>query len=74
MAKMLKPVKIKIPLSLTMLAVAVIIFIWRIIVPDIMDSLRGPGIIYLLLVLSLSVFVSIIGWYGAAITFPVEKE
>jgi hypothetical protein len=39
-----------------------------------MDSLRGPGIIYLLLVLSLSVFVTIIGWYGAAITFPVEQE
>jgi len=74
MAKMLKPVKIKIPLSLIMLAVAVIIFIWRIIVPDIMDSLQGPGIIYLLLVLSLSVFVTIISWNGAEMTFPVEQE
>jgi predicted heme/steroid binding protein/uncharacterized membrane protein len=74
MAKMLKPVKIKIPLSLIMLAVAVIIFIWRVIVPDVMDSLQGPNIIYLVLVLSLSVFVSIIGWNGAEMTFPVEKE
>jgi len=74
MAKMLKPVKIKIPLSLIMLAVAVVIFIWRVLVPDIMDSLQGPGIIYLVLVLKLSVFVTIIGWNGAAMSFPVEKE
>jgi len=74
MAKMLKAVKIKIPLSLIMLAVAVVIFIWRVLVPDIMDSLQGPGILYLVLVLSLAVFVTIIGWNGAAMTFPVEKE
>jgi uncharacterized membrane protein len=74
MAKMLKPVKIKIPLSLLMLTVAVIIFIWRVMVPDIMDSLQGPGLIYLVLVLSLSVFITIIGWNGAAMTFPIENE
>lgn len=74
MAKMLKPVKIKIPLSLIMLAVAVVIFIWRVMVPDVMDSLQGLNIIYLLLVLSLSVLVTIIGWNGAHMTFPVEKE
>ena len=74
MAQMLKPVKIKIPLSIIMLAVGVVIFIWRILVPDIMDLLRGPGIFYLVLVLSLAVFVTIIGWNGAAMTFPVEKE
>ena len=74
MAKMLKPVKIKLPLSLTMVVIAVIIFIWRVNVPDVMDSLQGPGIIYLLLVLSLSVLVTAIGWNGAHMTFPVEKE
>jgi len=74
MAKMLRPVKIKIPLSLIMLAVAVVIFIWRITVPDVMDSLRGFNSIYLVLVLSLSVLVTIIGWNGAHMTFPVDKE
>jgi predicted heme/steroid binding protein/uncharacterized membrane protein len=74
MAKMLKPVKIKIPLTLIMLAVGIFIFIWRIIVPDVMDSLQGAGLIYLLLVLALSVLVTIIGWNGAHMTFPVEKE
>jgi predicted heme/steroid binding protein/uncharacterized membrane protein len=74
MAKMLKPVKIKIPLSLIMLAVAVVIFVWRVMVPDVMDSLQGLNTIYLLLVLSLSILVTIIGWNGAQMTFPVEKE
>jgi hypothetical protein len=74
MAKMLKPVKIKIPLSLIMLAIAVVIFIWRVIVPDVLDSLQGPGIVYVALVISLSVIVTIIGWNGAAMTFPFEKE
>jgi predicted heme/steroid binding protein/uncharacterized membrane protein len=74
MAKMLKPVKIKIPLSITMLVVEIILFSWRISVPDVLDSMQGPGILYLLLVLSLSIFVTIIGWNGASMTFPVGKE
>ena len=57
-----------------MLTVAVVIFIWRVIVPDVMDSLQGPGLVYLVLVLSLSVFITIIGWNGAAMTFPVEQD
>lgn len=74
MAKMLKPVKIKIPLSLIMLAVAIVIFIWRLMVPDIMDSLQGPGIIYLVLVISLFPIVTVIGWNGAGMTFPIDKH
>ena len=74
MAKMLKPVKIKIPLTITMLIVEIVLFVWRLAVPGILDSLHGSGLIYLLLVLSLSVMVTIIGWNGAAMTFPVEHE
>ena len=74
MARPLKPVRIKIPLSLAMLIAAIIILVWRIADPEIMSKLDGVGLIYLLLVLLLSVFVMIIGWNGAAMTFPVEKE
>jgi predicted heme/steroid binding protein/uncharacterized membrane protein len=74
MAKMLKPVKIKIPLTITLLMVEIVLFVWRLAAPNILDSLHGLGLIYLLLVLSLSVMVTIIGWNGAAMTFPVEKE
>ncbi|RPJ71850.1 MAG: cytochrome b5 [Desulfobacteraceae bacterium] len=74
MAKPLKPVRIKIPLTITMLAVSIVLFIWRLEVPNILDALSGDGLLYILLVLSLSVMVTVIGWNGAAMTFPVEKE
>lgn len=74
MAKPLAAVKIKIPLTLAMLATSIALFIWRAKVPDILDSLSGSGLLYILLVLSLSVMVTIIGWNGASMTFPVEKE
>ena len=74
LGKKLKPVAIKIPLTILMLTVAVAVFAWRIVDPGIMDELKGPGIIYFLLVLSLAPLTSIIGWYGASMTFPIEKE
>jgi len=74
MAKPLKPVKIKIPLTLTMLATSIVLFVWRLRVPDILDSLSGAGLLYILLVLLLSVMVTVIGWNGASMTFPVERE
>jgi hypothetical protein len=74
LAKPLKPVKIKIPLTLTMLLTSIILFVWRFRVPDILDSLSGAGLLYILLVLSLSAMVTVIGWNGASMTFPVEKE
>ena len=74
MAKPLKPVKIKIPLTLTMLGTSIVLFVWRLRVPDILDSLSGAGLLYILLVLSLSVMVTVIGWNGASMTFPVERE
>ena len=74
LAKMLRPVKIKMPVSLIMLATAIIAFVWRIAVPDVLVNFTGLSSIYLLLVLSLTLMVTILGWYGASMTFPVEKE
>jgi predicted heme/steroid binding protein/uncharacterized membrane protein len=73
-AKPLKAVKIKIPLALTMLINEIVIFIWRMMVPDVLDIMGGASIVYLLLVLSLIPMITIIGWFGASMTFPVEKE
>ena len=73
-ARPLRAVKIKIPLTLTMLTTEIVIFIWRIMVPDVLQVMRGASIIYLLLVLSLIPMITIIGWFGASMTFPVEKE
>jgi predicted heme/steroid binding protein/uncharacterized membrane protein len=74
MAKPLRPVRIKIPLTLAMLLTSLVLFVWRLSVPDILDSLSGAGLLYILLVLSLSAMVTVIGWHGASMTFPVEKE
>lgn len=74
MAKPMRPVRIKIPLALLMLATSIVLFVWRLKVPEIMDSLSGAGLLYILLVLSLAPMVTVIGWYGASMTFPIEKE
>jgi predicted heme/steroid binding protein/uncharacterized membrane protein len=74
MAKPLLSVKVKIPGSLLLIATQIVIFVWRILSPDILDGFSLASTIYFLLVLSLSVVVTINGWFGAAMTFPVEGE
>jgi len=73
MGKPLRPVTIKMIVSLVMLVVSVVLFAWRAAVPDVIIAFRPLGVIYLLLILSLSPMVVIIGWYGAKLTFPIEK-
>jgi predicted heme/steroid binding protein/uncharacterized membrane protein len=74
MARMMKPIAIKIPLSLVLLVVAIILFFWRLNDPEIMDGVQSGSQIYLLLSLALFPMVSIVGWFGATMTFPVEKK
>jgi hypothetical protein len=57
-----------------MVVIAVIAFIWRINDPQVMHYLQGINVLYFILVLSLIPLVSIIGWFGATMTFPIEKE
>jgi uncharacterized membrane protein len=74
MAKMMKPVAIKIPLTIITLVIAIISFIWRSISPDLMVNLRGINMLYFLFSLSFFPLISIIGWHGATMTFPIEEE
>jgi predicted heme/steroid binding protein/uncharacterized membrane protein len=74
MGKMLKPISVKIPLSFTMFIIAIVVFVWRIIDPQILDTIQASSILYFILVLSFIPLVAIIGWYGATMTFPLEKE
>jgi hypothetical protein len=57
-----------------MLLTSIILFVWRLEAPNILDALSGAGLLYILMVLSLSAMVTVIGWHGASMTFPVEKE
>lgn len=74
MAKPIKPVVVKLWMSLTMWITAMIIFSWRVTVPDILESFRASSAIYLAFVLLLVPTVSVIGWFGAKMTFPIEKS
>ncbi|UCD29186.1 MAG: cytochrome b5 [Planctomycetota bacterium] len=73
-SKPARAVVIKRRLSPILLIGAVIAFVWRLQVPDILTNLGGTGFIYLLLVLSFLPMVTVIGWFGAQLTFPIEKE
>jgi predicted heme/steroid binding protein/uncharacterized membrane protein len=72
MARPLKPVRVKLPLTIFMFAIEVVIFIWRMLTPEILDSIHWGSVIYFLLVLSLIPLIVVIGWYGASMTFPVD--
>ena len=64
----MRPVLIKIVFSALLIAIALAAFLLRIILPD------RAGIIYLILLLLLIPVVSVIGWYGASLTFPLERK
>lgn len=70
-ARPIRPVVIKQRLSWLLLAVGAAAFLWRLAVPDILAPLGPAGAVYLLLIVSLIPLVSIIGWFGASLTFPV---
>ncbi|MGD8366109.1 MAG: cytochrome b5 domain-containing protein [Desulfobacterales bacterium] len=73
MGRMMKPVAIKIPLSILTLCTGVVMFAWRLNAPEVMTALEGINLLYLILSLSLIPQISIIGWYGATMTFPLEE-
>ena len=74
LSRPVRAVIIKKRLAPVMLVLAVIAFIWRLSASDVLDNLSGVGFVYLLLVLSFLPMVTVIGWFGAQLTFPIEKE
>lgn len=74
MAQPMRAVRIKMWASACLLLVAGAVFIWRFSAPDILVT---PGIAraaYLLLLFSLLPLVVVLGWFGASITFPLNKD
>ncbi|MFH1489695.1 MAG: DUF2231 domain-containing protein [Pseudomonadota bacterium] len=74
LAKPLRPVLVKMGVSPLLFLTQVVLFVWRILDPGILDALGFASAIYFLMVLSLFVLVTINGWFGAAMTFPVQEE
>jgi predicted heme/steroid binding protein/uncharacterized membrane protein len=73
-ARPLRPVRIKILFSALLVAISLAAFLLRLFLPTAVLSLAGTGILYLLLLLTLIPIVSVIGWYGASLTFPLERK
>jgi len=73
-ARSLRPVRIKQKVSLILLGTALITMFWRSFDSAILISSGPVRWIYLILVFSLLPLVSIMGWFGAQMTFPIEKE
>ena len=74
LAQPVRSIKIKKPLSVTMLANALLLFLWRLAVPDILVDFGPMSRLYLMLQLALIPMIVVIGWFGAILTFPLERE
>ncbi len=70
----LRAVQIKKRASIALAGIAGAGLVLRAAVPDILLDFRGISILYLAIVFLVFLLVTIIGWYGASLTFPVEKE
>ncbi len=74
MARALNPVIWKIVLSSIGFLISAGAFIWRLIDSSVLENLLGFNVIYLILVLTLFPLVSVIGWIGATLTFPLPEK
>ena len=74
LARPMRPVNIKIRFSILLWGFSILAFIYRVLNPEILLSFSGGGILYLLLVFSLIPIVTVVGWFGATLTFPLEKK
>jgi predicted heme/steroid binding protein/uncharacterized membrane protein len=74
LSRPLRPVTIKKRLAIVLLLCEIIAFVWRLAVPDILSPVRLAGASYLILILALFPLAAVLGWFGASMTFPVEKE
>lgn len=74
LAKPMKPVVWKIALSCILAVLSAGVLFWRIADPGILDDSGLARIIYLVMTLSFVPLVSVIGYLGASLTFPLGKK
>jgi predicted heme/steroid binding protein/uncharacterized membrane protein len=73
-ARPLRPVRIKILFTTLLMVISLAAFLLRFFFPVTLLSPAGAEILYLLLLLALIPVVTVIGWYGASLTFPMERK
>jgi predicted heme/steroid binding protein/uncharacterized membrane protein len=70
--KPLRAVSIKIKFSFLLLFILTAALLWRVAMPEILALWGTWSLLYLLLICSLVPVVTVIGWFGASLTFPIE--
>ena len=73
-ARSIRAVRIKQKLSFVLLAVETGLFIWHWKKPFLLQTLDWQALLYLLLILIMFFVAIVIGWFGASLTFPLEKK
>jgi len=73
-SRRIPPVVTKQRLSFILLADEIALFVWRLKDPGILDAFGPASTLYFLLIVALFCLVTVIGWHGAHLTFPVEKS
>jgi uncharacterized membrane protein len=64
--------RIEIRYSRLLLLLSSSALLWRWLSPAILQNFRWAGVLYLLLIFSLPVLVTVISYYGGLLTFPLE--
>ncbi|MFO7964337.1 MAG: DUF2231 domain-containing protein [Desulfobacterales bacterium] len=72
--KTIRAVTIKKRVSFSMFFIAVILFVWRLLDPNVIDSVKAAAVMYWSLLVLLILCVVVVGWYGATLTFPLDEE
>jgi len=73
-AQPLRAIRIKLWCSVALLLVAAVLFVWRLRVPDVLNIPGPERTFYLVLICALALLVGVIGWFGASLTFPLQKR
>lgn len=74
LARPVRTVTIKKRVSFILVVTQITVFVWRILAPDVLDTFGFGSVVYCFLVMSLFMLVSIIGWFGASLTFPLADK
>jgi len=69
-SKWSKIIAVKVFGSLILITLVLVIFWWRVTTPEIMLQASGVRVFYLVLTLILPLVVTVLGWFGAKMTFP----
>jgi predicted heme/steroid binding protein/uncharacterized membrane protein len=73
MAKKSRPILVKQICSIILFAVEIVLFAMRHNQPEIFYSINGLSLLFSAIMLIMVIIVTVIGWYGAILTFPVKK-